>query len=109
MPKLLRDDGRRPNVVVVFVDDMGWSDLSCFGGKAVETTHIDRLAREGLRFTNFYVNSPICSPSRTALTTGNYPARYRITSFLASRAENEKRGIANWLDPRGCDASTVVF
>ena len=99
MPKLLRNAGRRTNVVVVFIDDMGWSDLSCFGGKAVETTNIDRLATEGLRFTNFYVNSPICSPSRTALTTGNYPARYHITSFLASRRENETRGIANWLDP----------
>ena len=54
----------RPNVITVFIDDMGWADLSCFGGKAVETENIDRLASEGIRFGNFYVNSPICSPSR---------------------------------------------
>lgn len=89
---------QRPNVVMVFIDDMGWADLSCFGGTAVETTHIDRLANEGLRFTNFYVNSPICSPSRTALTTGHYPARHRITSFLAHRKLNAERGMDQWLD-----------
>lgn len=100
LPKLLSDSrSQRPNIVTVFIDDMGWSDLSCFGGQAVETTNIDQLASEGLRFTNFYVNSPICSPSRTALTTGDYPARHRITSYLDNRQRNLKRGIANWLDP----------
>lgn len=87
-----------PNVITVFIDDMGWADLSCFGGKDVATSNIDRLADEGLRLTNFYVNSPICSPSRTALTTGHYPARHRITSYLARRELNTKRGMAQWLD-----------
>jgi uncharacterized sulfatase len=90
---------RRPNIITVFIDDMGWSDLSCFGGKAVETTNIDKLASEGIRFTNFYVNSPICSPSRVALTTGQYPHRWRISSYLAHRQLNEDRGMAQWLDP----------
>ncbi len=72
-------ESRPPNIVMVLIDDMGWADLSCFGGTAVKTPHIDQLASEGLRFHNFYVNSPICSPSRTALTTGHYPARHRIT------------------------------
>lgn len=98
MPTLLPRAGTPPNVITVFIDDMGWQDLSCFGGQAVQTTNIDRLAAEGLRFTNFYVNSPICSPSRTALTTGNYPARHRITSYLARRELNERRGMAQWLD-----------
>jgi arylsulfatase A-like enzyme len=89
----------KPNIITVFIDDMGYSDLSCFGGTRVETQHIDRLAAEGLRFTNFYVNSPICSPSRTALTTGQYPQRWRISSFLNDRANNEARGMASWLDP----------
>ncbi len=79
---------------------MGYADLSCYGQKQTETPHLDRLAREGIRFTQFYVNSPICSPSRTAFTTGQYPARWRITSYLASRAENERRGMAQWLDPK---------
>ena len=79
---------------------MGYADLSCYGQKQVETPHLDRLASEGIRFTQFYVGSPICSPSRTAFTTGQYPARWRITSYLASRAENERRGMAQWLDPK---------
>lgn len=89
----------RPNIVTVFIDDMGYSDLSCFGGKRATTEHIDRLAAEGLRFTQFYVNSPICSPSRVALSTGQYPHRWEITSYLANRKLNENRGMAQWLDP----------
>ena len=96
---VLADDAARPNVLVVFIDDMGWSDLSCFGGQATKTEQIDRLAAEGLRFTNFYVNSPICSPSRVALSTGQYPQRWRITSYLNNRRNNTERGMAQWLDP----------
>ncbi|MBA3313475.1 MAG: sulfatase-like hydrolase/transferase [Planctomycetaceae bacterium] len=90
----------RPNFIVVFIDDMGYGDLSCYGNDRVETTNIDRLASEGIRFTQFYVASPICSPSRTGLTTGQYPQRWEITSFLAARAENRKRGMRQWLDPK---------
>ncbi len=97
-PQLLPLEGPKPNIVTVLIDDMGWADLSCFGGTAVQTTNIDRLASEGVRMTQFYVNSPICSPSRTALTTGHYPARHRITSFLANRAKNTERGMDQWLD-----------
>ncbi len=88
----------RPNFIFVLIDDMGYADLSCYGGKPGQTIHIDSLAREGIRFSQFYVGAPICSPSRTAFTTGQNPARWRITSFLASRAENERRGMAHWLD-----------
>ena len=98
LPELLPRSGRPPNIITVLIDDMGWADLSCFGGTVVQTQNIDRLANEGIRFHNFYVNSPICSPSRTALTTGQYPARHRITSFLADRKMNDQRGIAQWLD-----------
>jgi len=89
-----------PNIIVVLIDDMGWGDFSCFGNKQVETTNIDRLASEGLRFEQFYVNSPICSPSRTAISTGQYPMRWHITSYLNNRLENERRGVAQWLDPK---------
>lgn len=98
-------EATRPNFIVVFIDDMGWGDFSCFGNKEVQTPNVDRLASEGIRFTQFYVNSPICSPSRTALTTGQYPQRWRITSFLNNRASNRERGMAQWLDPK---ASTVA-
>jgi uncharacterized sulfatase len=89
----------RPNIVLVFIDDMGWGDFSCFGNQDAKTPQIDRLAREGIRFEQFYVNSPICSPSRTAISTGQYPQRWRVTSFLSNRDHNNRRGVAQWLDP----------
>ncbi|MEM7312221.1 MAG: sulfatase-like hydrolase/transferase [Planctomycetota bacterium] len=97
-PQLASTDNR-PNIITVFIDDMGWSDLSCYGGKRAITENIDRLSQEGVRFTNFYVNSPICSPSRVALSTGQYPQRHRITSYLNNRKSNRRRGMAQWLAP----------
>ena len=91
---------KRPNFLFVLIDDMGYRDLGCFGGTRAATPHVDRLAREGLRFNQFYVASPICSPSRVALTTGQYPGRWRITSFLDNRRNNERRGMDQWLSPR---------
>lgn len=92
-------EAAQPNIVLVFIDDMGWGDFSCFGNEAAETPEVDRMAREGVRFEQFYVNSPICSPSRTAISTGQYPQRWKITSYLARRKLNEERGMAQWLDP----------
>lgn len=88
----------RPNIILVFIDDMGWGDFSCFGNTEAETPHIDRLAAEGIAFEQFYVNSPICSPSRVAISTGQYPQRWRITSYLNNRKSNANRGVADWLD-----------
>lgn len=90
----------RPNIIFLLIDDMGWGDFSCFGNTEAKTPNIDRLAAEGLRFSQFYVNSPICSPSRCAFVTGQYPQRWRINSYLDNRAENERRGCAQWLDPK---------
>ena len=89
-----------PNIVFIFIDDMGYADPSCFGNPLVETPNIDRLAREGVRLTNFYVNSPICSPSRVAVTTGQYPHRWRIFSYLASSEANAQRQMSNFLCPQ---------
>lgn len=89
-----------PNFVLVFIDDLGYGDFSCYGNERVETTNIDRLASEGIRFTQFYVAAPICSPSRVGITTGQYPARWDITSYLAHRELNEERGMDQWLDPQ---------
>ena len=69
----------RPNVLLVLADDLGWGDLSCCGGKLGATPHLDRMAKEGVRFTQFYVASPICSPSRCALLTGQFPGRWRTS------------------------------
>ncbi|MEN6496017.1 MAG: sulfatase-like hydrolase/transferase [Thermoguttaceae bacterium] len=92
-------EARRPNLVLVFIDDLGWGDFSCFGNTAVKTANVDHLAAEGLRFSQFYVNAPICSASRCAISTGQYPQCWRISSYLAERANNERRGMAQWLDP----------
>ena len=54
---------KKPNIILIFIDDMGWADLSCFGNKDAKTPNIDKLASEGISFEQFYVNSPICSPS----------------------------------------------
>lgn len=71
-----------PNVIVVLVDDMGWRDLSCQGSTFYETPHIDRLAAGGLRFTNGYAACTVCSPSRAAMMTGQYPARLHVTDWI---------------------------
>lgn len=88
----------QPNIVVLFIDDMGFADPSCFGNPLVKTPHIDQLAAEGIKLTHFYVNSPICSASRVALTTGQYQGRWKIHSFLNTRAGNANRGMADYLD-----------
>jgi arylsulfatase A-like enzyme len=89
----------KPNVILVLVDDMGWGDPAVFGGK-VPTPNFDRLAREGTQFRQFYVASPICSASRCGLITGQFPARWRITSYLQTRAGNRECEQADFLDPR---------
>jgi uncharacterized sulfatase len=98
----------QPNIVMVFIDDMGWGDFSCFGNIDAKTPNIDRIAAEGIRFEQFHVNSPICSPSRCALTTGQYPQRWRIHSYLNNRADNARRGVANWLDPKAPTMARVL-
>lgn len=91
--------GELPNIAVIFVDDLGYGDLGAYGNPVDLTPNIDQLAREGIRLDNFYVNSPICSASRVALTTGRYPQRSRIHSYLDSRASNRQRLMPDWLDP----------
>ena len=71
---------RPPNVIIVFADDLGYGDLGCYGSAVNETPCLDRLAREGVRFTDFYVASSVCSPSRAALMTGCYPKRVGLDS-----------------------------
>lgn len=90
----------RPNIVFVLTDDMGYGDPECYGGKFGATPNIDRLAREGVRFTQYYASSPICSPSRTGLLTGTHPARWNITSFLHTRAGNRRCEQVDFLDPK---------
>ncbi|MBS1898307.1 MAG: sulfatase-like hydrolase/transferase [Actinobacteria bacterium] len=79
----------RPNVVVIYADDLGYGDVGCFGGDDVRTPHLDRLAARGVRLTNWYSNSPVCSPSRAALLTGRHPVHAGVQEILGG-----KRGTA---------------
>lgn len=83
----------RPNIVFIYIDDMGWRDLSVMGSEYYETPNIDRLASEGMLFTNAYANAPNCAPSRAALLSGTYGPRtgiYTVASAARGRAENRR-------------------
>jgi arylsulfatase A len=79
---------RPPNVVLVYADDMGYADLGCYGNKVIRTPHIDGLAADGVRFTDFYVAQAVCSASRAALLTGCYPNRIGILGALGPASRN---------------------
>ncbi|GAB6167362.1 sulfatase [Thermostilla marina] len=88
---------RRPNVIFFLIDDMGWTDLSCMGSKLYETPHIDRLAAEGMRFTDAYAACTVCSPTRAAVMSGKYPARLHLTDWIAGhRRPNAKLLPPDW-------------
>jgi len=73
---------KRPNIVFFLIDDMGWPDVACYGSKFHETPNIDRLASEGMKFTDAYAACPVCSPTRASIMAGQYPARVGITDFI---------------------------
>ena len=72
----------KPNVIFIFVDDQGYYDLGCYGGKEFDSPRIDRMAAEGVRFTSYYAAAPICSPSRAGLLTGCYPRRVGLAAWV---------------------------
>jgi len=80
----------RPNVVLVLIDDMGWTDAACYGSRYYETPNIDRLAEAGMKFTNGYAACAVCSPTRAAVMTGRYPARLGVTDWIRSRFQGGK-------------------
>ena len=71
-----------PNFVFILADDLGWTDLACYGSDLNQTPNLDRLAKEGVRFTEAYAACPVCSPTRATIMTGKYPARLRLTNYL---------------------------
>jgi arylsulfatase A-like enzyme len=96
---------RPPNVVIVLADDQGYGDAGCYGAKDFATPNLDRLAKEGVRFTDFYVAQPVCSASRAALLTGCYPNRIGIFGALNDRSAHgisaDEKTLAEVLKPRG--------
>jgi N-acetylgalactosamine-6-sulfatase len=90
---------KKPNVIFIFADDLGWGDVSCYGNDRIITPSLDMLAKEGTLFTQFYVAGSVCSPSRAGIMSGQYPAHNRIFGHLANEEHNENRGMPNALDP----------
>src|SRR3954453_1069922 len=81
----------KPNFVLILADDLGWTDLACYGSKLYETPNIDKLAQDGMKFTQNYSACTVCSPTRSALLTGKYPARTHITDWIPGQMpENPK-------------------
>lgn len=87
------------NFIFILTDDLGWGDLGCYGNKIAKTPNLDQLAKEGVQFTQFYTNSPVCSPSRAAFLTGLFPGRIKLHHTLHKPPENEKKGMPDSLDP----------
>ncbi|NQT36251.1 MAG: sulfatase-like hydrolase/transferase, partial [Planctomycetes bacterium] len=94
-----RGEDRPPNIIFILTDDLGFGDPGCFGHPYIKTPNLDRLARQGTLFTQFYTNNPVCSPSRTAFMTGHYPARHRVHQHFATHQQNRQRRMPDWLDP----------
>src|SRR3990170_4477667 len=82
-----------PNIVIIFADDLGYGDLGCYGHPTIATPNLDRMAAEGLRFTDFYSAAEVCTPSRAALLTGRYPIRSGMCGARRVLFPNSKGGL----------------
>ena len=97
---LRADEPARPNIIFIFADDWGYGDLGIHGSTFCKTPNLDQMASQGMDFTNFTVNSPVCSPSRVAVMTGQFPARHCVHQHFQSIKAHIKRGMPDWLDPQ---------
>ena len=103
----------KPNIVFFLVDDLGWSDVACFGSSFYETPHIDRLAKEGVKFTSGYAACHVCSPTRASILTGKYPATMNLTEWLNGRSDRPYQVLLNpdkamALDPKEITLAEVL-
>ncbi len=97
------------NVVLILVDDYGWTDLACYGSKLYETPNIDQLAREGMKFTQNYSGCTVCSPTRASLLTGKYPARLHVTDWIPGQMpDNPKLIVPDWTKYLALDEVTIA-
>ena len=92
----------KPNLIVIFIDDMGSGDIGPFGSKKNETPHLDRMAKEGMKLTSFYVASSVCTPSRAALMTGSYPRRVGL-------GQGSGHGVLFPGDPHGLHPNEITL
>jgi arylsulfatase A-like enzyme len=88
-----REPARKPNFLLIFVDNLGYGDLGCYDNTTARTPRIDRLASEGVRCTDFYTASPSCSPSRGAMLTGRHPIRNGLNHQLSAKENAHGEGL----------------
>lgn len=100
---------RKPNIILIVADDLGAHDLGCYGSKFHRTPNLDKLAQNGLRFTQAYAGSPVCSPTRAALMTGQHPARVGITDWLPGRADRPDQKLLRPQIPMQLSHETVTI
>ncbi len=100
----------KPNIIFLFADDLGWGDLGCYGNTTIKTPNLDKLAGQGILFTQFYVSGSVCSPSRAAIMTGKYPARLAIHGHFAddNREMNKKRDMPDYLNPQEVTLTSLL-
>jgi arylsulfatase A-like enzyme len=106
----LRAADRPPNVVIILTDDQGYADLGCYGSFAIETPRIDKMAAEGMRFTDFYTAAPVCTPTRAGLLTGCHPARLSLSLMPKEKPNGEDAHVLYSLSRRGLnpDEETIA-
>lgn len=102
------DAAEKPNIIFILADDLGWGDLGCYGHKTIQTPNFDKLAKQGTLFTQFYVNGSVCSPSRCAFFTGQYPARQKIHGHFATVDSNAARGMSQFLEPKVANIAKLL-
>ncbi len=90
---------RPPNVVFVYTDDQGWGDLGCYGHPDIMTPNLDQLAMEGIKFEQFYVSAPVCSPSRAGLMSGQFPSRLGFHTIIGNPSDDVERNVPHYIDP----------
>ena len=93
------DSDVRPNIIHIMADDLGWGDIGCYGNPFILTPNLDQMASNGIRYTQAYANSGVCSPSRAGIMTGNFPAVHRIHCWYNLVERNVKHGMPQYLDP----------
>ena len=99
----------KPNIVLILADDLGWTDLACYGSKLHETPNIDQIAHDGMKFTQNYSACTVCSPTRAALLTGKYPARLHITDWIPGQMpENPKLIVPDWTKYLPLEETTIA-
>jgi len=110
IPAVAADTRAQPNIVFILVDDMGWADGGCFGSKFYQTPNLDRLAAEGMRFTQAYASCAVCSPTRAAIQTGKSPARLNITDWIAGEGapKNSRFIIPVWQEQLPLEEITIA-